>query len=146
MYIRRFKDMKHPWRGKWRNMWDYTTNPNIKTYHSQGALGIKVCRRWLDFEVFVRDIEQLPKPSGCDQLTRIDPAKDYTPSNMKWDTRVNYANRRTDCCFVQIKGKKQSLKRWAQELGMSYYTVINRIGSGMTPKEALLTPVRKVNK
>jgi len=122
--------MKHPWRGKWRNMWDYTTNPNIQTYWSQGAKGIKVCKRWLDFKTFVRDIEQLPRPPGCDQLTRINPAKDYTPTNMMWDTRFGYGQRRTDCHYVTYKGRRQNVKLWCSELGINYSNTLKRLHAG----------------
>ena len=121
---------KHPLYHKWRNMIDYTTNPNIQTYWSQGDKGIKVCKRWWTFENFVEDIEQLAKPPGCDQLTRIDPAKDYRPGNAMWDTRKGYGQRRTDCHYVTYKGRRQNVKLWCSELGLSYSTTLRRLNSG----------------
>lgn len=126
------KQTRHPWYGKWRNMWDYTTNPNITTYRTQGAVGIKVCRRWLSFDAFVSDIEGLPRPKGCDQLTRINPAGNWEPKNVKWDTRVGYGNRRTDCTYATYRGRRQNLKSWSRELGIGYSSLVRRYHQGQT--------------
>ena len=127
---------------KWHNWQDYTTNPNVKTYASQGAIGIKICPRWQDFDTFYEDIITLPRPKGCDQLTRINPAKDYKPGNMMWDTRKGYGNRRTDCIYLKYKGKKQSLQSWADELKIPYAVVQRRNKLGWPVKQVFETPVR----
>lgn len=128
---------RHPWYGKWRNMWDYTTNPNIKTYWTQGAQGIKVCKRWINFDTFVHDIEQLPKPLGCDQLTRINTTGDWTLTNVKWDTRKGYGQRRVDCTYATYKGRRQNLKSWAEEFNISYNAVVKRYHRGDSMAEII---------
>ena len=125
---------------KWYNAIEYTTNPGVKTYSSQGSRGIKVCRRWHDFDYFYEDIIALPRPKGCDQLTRINPAKDYKPGNMKWDTRKGYGNRRTDCLYITYKGKKQSLQMWCEELGLVYERCQRRLKQGWGVKQAFELP------
>ena len=136
---------RHPWYHKWRNWIDYTTNPNIATYRSQGALGIKVAKYWYDFDTFVEDIESLPRGPGCDQLTRIDASKDYRRGNICWDTRKGYANRRTDCVYIQYQGQRRNVAQWIDHLGISPSTVYQRLGRGWTHLEALeLKPRKKV--
>lgn len=72
------------------------TAPNYRYY---GAKGIEVCYRWTrgengltGFECFIADMG--PRPEGL-TLDRIDPEKNYEPSNCRWATwRTQYANLR----------------------------------------------------
>jgi hypothetical protein len=67
-------------------------NENAQYYPFYGALGIKVCKEWLkDSDNFVMwSLENgyiyYPEKEKGDQLSidRIDPKKNYQPSNCRW--------------------------------------------------------------
>lgn len=60
-------------------------NPNYPNYKYYGAKGIKVCKRWRHFKVFLEDMGR--RPSKEYTLARIDPTKDFEPENCKWEIR-----------------------------------------------------------
>lgn len=76
---------KHPLWSTWKSMRTRCNNPNATSYKNYGAKGIKVCKRWNDFSIFIKDVGE--KPSAKHQLDRADNSKDYDPSNVRWATR-----------------------------------------------------------
>jgi hypothetical protein len=69
----------------WENMKLRCYYPRHESYERYGALGIKVCRRWLQsFKNFIEDMG--PKPGPEYSLDRIDSKGNYEPGNCKWST------------------------------------------------------------
>jgi hypothetical protein len=62
------------------------TNPNDKDYQNVGAKGIKVYEPWKDISEFVKDVGFRPEGTF---LSRLDPSKDFEPSNVTWKTKVS---------------------------------------------------------
>lgn len=76
----------------WLKMRDRCNNPNHKYYKNYGGRGIKVCKRWDNFALFVVDMGERPENYTLD---RINNEGDYEPSNCKWSSRKEQqANRR----------------------------------------------------
>ena len=67
---------------RWLSMKKRIADLTPEVYRSYGAKGIKICDRWLAaFENFRDDMG--PCPDGW-TLDRIDPNKNYEPSNCRW--------------------------------------------------------------
>jgi hypothetical protein len=79
---------------KWSDMIQRCTNVKNKQYCYYGGRGIKVCKRWLKFENFYKDMGLPPKNKSID---RIDNNKGYSKSNCKWSTKTEQNQNRRIC-------------------------------------------------
>lgn len=123
----------------WATMLSRCNNSNFEKYKYYGAKGIKVCKRWYNFENFLEDMgEPLPKQS----LERKNLKKGYSPNNCHWATSKEQARNRTDNRFFNIKGKKICLIDLAIQVDIPRQTLYARLRRGMTIEEAINTPVR----
>lgn len=98
---------------RWRSMFDRTSPKYIC---AKNYVGIKVCKRWAKFEVFKKDMyksyELHKELHGERQTTldRIDPFKNYSPSNCRWAT-FSEQNRNTKKMFLR---NRQLLEEYKQ--------------------------------
>jgi len=85
----------------WANMKSRCNDSNHPRYKDWGGRGIKVCKRWNDFENFLKDMGK--RPNGL-TLGRISNDGNYEPKNCKWVTpKEQCANRRN---FMLSDGMK----------------------------------------
>lgn len=90
----------------WQGMFGRCNNPKSQSYYLYGARGIKVCKRWHEFENFLIDMGERPKGLTLD---RIDPDGGYELNNCRWSTiQENLANRRISKLH---SGKYQYVKK-----------------------------------
>ena len=75
----------------WGNMMIRCHNEAAPGYKYYGARGIKVCRRWRHFPNFLEDMGEPPPGEG---LERINPKRNYSPSNCRWSGAAAQAKRR----------------------------------------------------
>lgn len=68
--------------------------------------GIRVCERWKTFENFLEDMGE---PRDDQSIDRIDPNKDYSPSNCRWATTKQQSSNKTTNKIVFINGEKMLL-------------------------------------
>lgn len=82
----------------WVNIKQRCLNKNSSAYSNYGSRGIKVCKGWLKFENFKKDMYESYlkhiKEFGKKQTTidRINNDGNYELSNCKWSTRKEQAN------------------------------------------------------
>ena len=118
----------------WVLMRDRCNNPNNKTYSYYGGRGIKVCKRWNNYGVFLSDMG--PQPKGF-SLDRINPDLGYKPSNCRWASKTRQSRNRRDSIMLTYKGVTKQLNDWAEHLGMPYTTLKYRYYAGKPTEEIL---------
>lgn len=65
----------------WVLMRQRCNNPKATGYRYYGGLGVTVCKRWDDYELFLQDMGE--RPAGL-TLDREDPFGNYEPGNCRW--------------------------------------------------------------
>lgn len=102
----------------WDTMNQRCRNPKNTNYPNYA--GITVCDRWRKFENFLADMGERPKKFT---LERVDNSRGYEPGNCKWATRQEQLNNKRTNVFIEHDGKRMTLTRWAQFLGINLYTL-----------------------
>lgn len=118
----------------WQAMKDRCENPKNKAFENYGKRGISYCREWADFEVFYRDMGDMP--IGL-TLERVDNDAGYCASNCKWDTRAAQVRNRRNSVLIEIDGVTLCLKDWCAKYGVNYHTALKRIKRGLSTYAAL---------
>jgi len=109
-------------------------NPAYKNY---GGRGIRVCKTWLAFVNFHKDMGDRPKGKTLD---RIDNNGNYCKDNCRWITRQEQQENRRDSVYVTINGVKSSIPELARVFNMKRHMLYNRLFVlGWSLKRALLT-------
>lgn len=98
----------------WVCMLQRCNNPKYTYYSHYGGRGIKVCKRWMQFDNFLTDMGI--RPNGL-TLERIDNSKGYFKENCKWASMTEQArNKRPPkknsigIAGVTIDGRRNSKK------------------------------------
>jgi hypothetical protein len=119
----------------WADMRTRCNNPRHRSYPSYGGRGIKVCERWDDYELFLKDMGL--KPDGL-TLERLDNNGNYSPENCKWATyREQSINTRRNRYF-EIDGVKLPMVDYAKAVGIPASTLSSRLNQyGWDTKTAL---------
>lgn len=129
---------------RWCHMIARCTNPNNPAFANYGGRGITVCARWRDsFEAFAADMGQ--PPIGC-TLERRDNNAGYEPANCYWASITQQANNKRSNRFITFTGETNTLAVWAQQLPISYTTLLHRLNAGWPIEKAFTTPVRPLHK
>lgn len=117
----------------WKSMKARCMNPESPDYERYGGRGIKVCERWLDFELFVSDMGARPRGTS---LERNDTDGNYEPGNCRWATPAEQANNRSSNRRVTWMGEQMSLSEFGRRIGMDHRKVrYSIVIKGMTPEQ-----------
>lgn len=91
-------------------------------YDRYGGRGISVCDEWRDFAKF----SAWSYANGYDDgltIDRIDNNGDYRPENCRWATPQQQALNTSKNVRIRIGDKEQTAVEWADETGISQYTI-----------------------
>ena len=131
----------HPLYMTWRGINNRCHVPTDPSYKRYGALGITVCDRWRDdFLAFESDMG--PRPAPEYSVDRIDPSGPYSPENCRWATPAMQQRNRRNTMFVAIGGETRSVPDWLEIFHVHDTTFYSRLARGMSPFDALVTPVQ----
>lgn len=122
----------------WASMKDRCTNKRSKEYKRYGGRGIELCKRWMSFENFYKDMGD--RPDGL-SLDRIDNNKGYSPSNCRWATASQQSRNTSRNINLTHMGKTMCLSDWSKYVGITKASLRKRLLSGKTV-EVALSPIR----
>jgi hypothetical protein len=128
----------------WIHMIQRCTNPNDKKYPIYGNRGITICKRWMKFLNFLKDMSE--PPTNKHSIDRINNNGNYCKSNCRWATRKEQARNTRKNRLISFNGKIQCMSAWAEELYIDKSTLWSRLNSGWSIEKALTTPIKKCKK
>lgn len=122
----------------WRSMRSRCLNPNVKEYPYYGGRGIKICKRWDDYRLFLKDMGR--RPSIKHSLERLNVNRNYTPDNCRWATHAEQQVNRRGTMYVTYMGKKISVSKLGMKSLVGVDLFRSRIQQGWDVERALTTP------
>lgn len=125
----------------WSNMIQRCLNNKHPCWPSYGGRGIWVCREWLSFDNFLRDMGSAPPGLTLD---RLDNDLGYYRENCRWVThKVNCSHTRKTR-LRELFGEKKTLGEWCELFCINPKIVESRTRRGEDLYSALCrAPVRK---
>ncbi len=127
----------------WSGMMQRCYNKKSISYINYGARGIFVCKRWHDLNNFIKDMGECPKGKT---LERINNNNWYSPQNCKWATMKEQCRNRRNTRLVMINGVKKSLSDWCDIYKVNWFTIRDRLNSGMSPEKSFSIPIGEKKK
>lgn len=126
----------------WTNMKQRCYNSDMRDYPLYGGRGIKVCDEWRDdfssFRSWALENGYNPDAKrGETTLDRIDVNGDYEPANCRIVTQKQQCNNLRKNIMIEIDGRTQTLKQWADESGIDEAKIRYRYRHGYTGKDLL---------
>jgi len=122
----------------WRGIIDRCTMPTDPRYKNYGARGITVCKRWLQFDNFLRDMGEKPTPAHT--IERKNNNRGYSMSNCEWATRTAQARNMRSNVNIRSEGVTRCLTDWLRINGIKPGTYYTRISRGWSVRKAAFTP------
>jgi hypothetical protein len=119
----------------WKSMRRRCYSPTDKDYRHYGGRGITVCPEWESFEVFLADMGHKPGPEYS--LDRKRNHEGYSKGNCFWATKIEQSNNMRSNRYLVCTGRRQSVSRWAKELGLNHQVISYRLDHGYTPEQCL---------
>ncbi len=119
----------------WSMMLTRCSNQKSVNWHLYGGRGIKVCERWRSFENFYADMGDKPEGKTLDRFPNRD--GNYEPGNVRWATGSQQARNKRSSPIIEWNGQMRSLADLAEEHGMKWRQVYERVRQGWSVKDAL---------
>lgn len=126
----------------WLHIKQRCLNPNDKAYKRYGGRGITIHPGWeTSFEAFFQHIGSRPSPKHSVDRTNNDLG--YIPGNVKWATRTEQSNNRSNTIRIEAFGTVKTLPEWSRIFAIKQPALRARIDRyGWEPERALTEPTR----
>ena len=127
----------------WRGMIERCTKEWHHKYHLYGAIGVRVCERWMDFANFLADMGERPAGLTIDRFP--DKSGNYEPGNCRWATIDQQNNNRKNNLMVMYLGVEMTIADASRAAG-SVIDVRNawkRVTRGWSVERAIHTPLTR---
>ena len=112
-------------------------NPGAHAYERYGGRGISVASEFKTFQGFFAYLGSCPPGFTLD---RIDNDGNYEPGNVRWTDRKTQGRNKRNNHVIALRGKRQPLSAWAEELGITWLSLLSRLETGWPVEEALTLP------
>ena len=125
--------------GIWVNMRRRCREKDRKYYFQKG---IKVCQEWQNYKLFAK---WAYSNGYSDSLTidRINPNKNYEPTNCRWITIEEQQRNRSDVHKLTFNGETHCISEWAEITGIDKWTISKRLLDGWSVERALTEKTHK---
>lgn len=123
----------------WDAMKQRCLNPNSPDYPRYGAMGIKVCDRWLKIDEFLADMGERPEGKTID---RIDNSGNYELGNCRWATASEQQFNKRSNLKLEYQGQIRSIVDLSNESGVPLKVLRWRLEHDWDLPRALKSPVR----
>jgi hypothetical protein len=110
---------------QWAAMLQRCTNPNSTSYHNYGGRGIKVCKRWLKFDEFYKDMGECPPGLSIHRVKKK--TSPYEKRNCIYATPKVQARNTSRNIFYTVNGKTACLAELCELFSKNYNTIAARI-------------------
>ena len=120
----------------WASMKQRCLNKKNSHYKNWGGRGIKICKRWMKFENFYKDMGERLEGTTLD---RIDNNKGYLKENCRWATAKEQLSNTRRNHLLTYNGRTMTVTQWASQIGISRMTLHKRVKKGWSIKRALTT-------
>ena len=117
------------------------TNPKYPRYAGRG---ITVCSEWLGEDGYARFLAHTGRrPSPLHSIDRIDNDRNYEPGNVRWATRQEQAQNKSDNRWLTVNGRTLCISDWGRETGIGDSTIRARLSMGWSVEDAVMRPLRR---
>lgn len=103
-------------------------------YKYYGGRGVSVCREWMTYGNFLKDMGKSPINTTID---RIDNNGNYEPSNCRWATRKEQANNRRGNVLLTFRGETHTASQWSEMLNLNKYTIYEKVRKKISVEKIL---------
>jgi hypothetical protein len=123
----------------WQAMTHRCNKPKNKDYPKYGAVGIRVCDRWMVFKNFLADMGLKPTPNHS--IDRYPNQRgNYEPGNCRWATKQQQARNCKRNVMVDVYGERMCVSEAAERYGVPGAVIYKRLRLGWSGSDAVTVP------
>jgi len=101
----------------WAHMTKRCYDPHVPNWKDYGGRGITVCDRWRDsYPAFLADMGRCPAGAT---LGRLDNEGPYTPTNCRWETRLQQGINTRKTRYWTLSNERISVAQMERDLALS---------------------------
>jgi hypothetical protein len=123
----------------WKGIVERCKNPNSPAFSRYGGRGIGICKEWVRFEDFFRD---MGKCGAGMTIERVNNDEDYGPDNCKWATRLEQSRNRSSSKRLDAFGEFKTIAEWSEDerCAVTRNVLYQRASRNWPPELAITSP------